>query len=175
MAYRFNLSLFMFSHLIQRSTQLRRGFTKPQIIAIIIFGGLVFLSAFIPHFAAFVVAIILAAAAYEAITEATPVSTSLPEVDNDAALLHNFLYMKSKYLKSAEWQAKRKLVIARDRYHCTSCGTLRDLRVHHKSHYISIPNEPLSALITLCDSCHTELHERIGYPKSYNDYVNWSH
>ena len=180
MAYRLNLSLHMRVYLIQWSTQLRKGFTKPQVIAILLFGLFIFVSTLIPHFSAILVVIILAAFAYEAYTTASTESivqpsTSIPEVDTDLANLHNFLYMKQQYLHSQQWKDKRKLVIARDCYRCTSCGSLKDLQVHHKSHYLSIPNEPLSALTTLCGTCHTELHERIGYPQTYQDYANWSH
>jgi 5-methylcytosine-specific restriction endonuclease McrA len=89
--------------------------------------------------------------------------------------LTKFMYMKSKYLKSQEWKDKRKLVLKRDHYKCKSCKSYNNLEVHHLSGYSDIPNEPTKSLVTLCRSCHQAWHDKHGYPKIYQDYINWNH
>ena len=81
-----------------------------------------------------------------------------------------FLHKKAAYLKSSIWSQKRNQTLARDRFACTSCGRHTDLNVHH-IRYINTFNEPLADLLTLCSDCHTALHNRVGYPQSYNDYM----
>jgi hypothetical protein len=103
-----------------------------------------------------------------------PTHTSIDEeIDTDKAL---FMYMKTRYLASKEWQNKRKTALARDNYTCQRCGvTGVPLHVHHKSGYNLIPNEPLSCLVTLCEACHTAVHTEFGYPKTYQEYMNWDY
>ena len=38
------------------------------------------------------------------------------------------------------------------------------------SHQVNIPSEPLDDLRSICRSCHTKLHEELGYPNSTKDY-----
>lgn len=86
-----------------------------------------------------------------------------------------FMYNKANYLKSEAWNTKRKLVLQRDSYTCQCCNTTGvPLDVHHLSSYSLIPQEPTSALISLCRSCHEAQHLHYGYPQTLEDYNNWN-
>ena len=64
------------------------------------------------------------------------------------------------YMKSPEWQAKRKQVLERDQHRCRGCNCHQDeyvLHVHH-SRYTYLGDEPLDDLITLCIECHDAVH-----------------
>ena len=91
-------------------------------------------------------------------------------LDGDLPPLELFIHKKSTYLQSAAWHQKRSLVLARDRFACTYCGRHTDLNVHH-IRYSNTFNEPLADLLTLCSDCHHSLHDRVGYPQTYNDYM----
>lgn len=93
----------------------------------------------------------------------------LPDTD-----LIAFRHMKFHYLKSPSWQKKRKLVLARDHYRCCKCLTsTQTLNIHHLKDYHLVPHEPISSLMTLCDSCHELEHIIHGYPQTYSDYMTW--
>lgn len=77
----------------------------------------------------------------------------------------------SAYLKSPEWRSLRKLVLKRDRYRCTDCGTRayhmdfnpdgEKLVVHHL-HYDGIDTMTFTAdqCVALCHRCHDIRHGR---------------
>lgn len=65
------------------------------------------------------------------------------------------------YLHSKEWAAKRFLVLYRDGFRCSICGSTEELNVHHKT-YQNVFHEPLSDLITLCRKCHKKQHHKGG-------------
>lgn len=89
--------------------------------------------------------------------------------------LKRFLDTKASYLKSSTWKTKRLQVLKRDNYTCQSCeATGVILHVHHMRDYKLIPNEPISSLVTLCASCHTQQHQFYGYPQTLADYYNWN-
>lgn len=81
-----------------------------------------------------------------------------------------FLATKKAYLTSTVWKNKRNQRLFYDNYACSNCSAASNLEVHHIS-YSRVPNEPLSDLVTLCRSCHQRVHDRLGYPKSYEDYM----
>ena len=81
-----------------------------------------------------------------------------------------FMHKKSAYLQSSIWSQKRNQTLQRDNYACTSCGRHTSLNVHH-IRYSNIFNEQPADLLTLCSDCHTALHDRVGYPQTYNDYM----
>lgn len=88
--------------------------------------------------------------------------------------LVHFLFLKQNYLNTKVWNEKRKLVLARDNYTCQSCGCKdKSLSVHHLSGYNKIPYESTNCLVALCQDCHTKQHEKLGYPQSYQEYMNW--
>ena len=150
-----------------------------NLIAIIIIAVIVFLSAVIPHFITIVIGLVVV---LHIIINGLPKrdTTLLDEFfageDRIAKKkqdleLSLFKHSKSLYLKSKEWKEKRKKVLQRDNYRCKKCGSKTNLHIHHIS-YKNIGKEPLDDLVTLCDNCHKKLHDSIGYPKSYDDYMN---
>lgn len=76
----------------------------------------------------------------------------------------------SSLLEKREWGAKRVAILARDNYTCTHCGAKEglgvQLHVHHK-HYI-YGLDPWeykdTELVTLCEKCHSELHQNSKVP-----------
>lgn len=72
---------------------------------------------------------------------------------------------KSAYLQSPEWQTLRFTVFERDGYMCQSCGSKHNLNCHHIS-YENLGNESLEQLTTLCQVCHTQLHQQLGYDRT---------
>ena len=66
-----------------------------------------------------------------------------------------------KALKSPKWEAKRKVILKRDKHSCVKCGCKKGLHVHHKYYLIGkMPWEvPNDCLITLCNICHKKEHE----------------
>lgn len=97
------------------------------------------------------------------------------EIDHDQNQLTMFMWRKAEYLTSKEWKLKRIQVKDRDNHACQLCGSTKELHVHHMSGYDLIPNEPISCLITLCNVCHKAEHDKIGYPKTYSDYMKFNH
>ena len=85
-----------------------------------------------------------------------------------------FKYTKAHYMQSPEWKHKRALVLARDNFQCRICSSPSNLQVHHLS-YKNLYHEPLSDLATLCGDCHTAIHNKYGYPVTYQDYMSWQH
>lgn len=83
---------------------------------------------------------------------------------------NKFKAMKIDYLNSQTWKAKRELVLARDGYKCVCCDSTASLNIHH-IRYDKVPNEPISDLVSLCRSCHIQLHEDLGYPQTYETYM----
>jgi hypothetical protein len=64
-------------------------------------------------------------------------------------------------LKDPRWILKRKVIITRDEFKCTSCGSKENLQVHHTYYYKqkTVPwAYPDESLITLCEDCHHEWH-----------------
>lgn len=63
-----------------------------------------------------------------------------------------------EYLKTAEWQRKRFIVLERDKYRCVYCGA-KATQVHHKRYAKNnIGKEPIEWLVSVCDSCHQRMH-----------------
>ena len=72
---------------------------------------------------------------------------------------------KQTYMLSIEWQELRILVFTRDNYTCQSCGTKSSLNCHHIT-YENLGMESIDQLTTLCTTCHTALHKRLGYDRT---------
>lgn len=102
----------------------------------------------------------------EPTTPPTLHGNTLTAIDDKAL----FMLHKEAYLKSPAWHQKRQQTLQRDNYACIECGCHTNLNVHH-IRYTNIFNEPLADLLTLCSDCHKTLHDRVGYPQSYNDYM----
>lgn len=67
---------------------------------------------------------------------------------------------------SPEWQEKREERFALDNHKCQSCGTSKQLQVHHID-YNTLFNEDMYSLVTVCKSCHKKIHETAGKNASY--------
>jgi 5-methylcytosine-specific restriction endonuclease McrA len=64
------------------------------------------------------------------------------------------------YLQSEHWKDVRKR-FWKSKLHngtCYTCGSHRDLQVHHKT-YKHIGNEKLNDFVLLCGDCHKETHK----------------
>ena len=72
---------------------------------------------------------------------------------------------KQQYMLSKEWQELRTLVFIRDNHTCQSCGSQSSLNCHHIT-YEDLGEESLDQLTTLCTTCHTELHNSLGYDRT---------
>ena len=67
-------------------------------------------------------------------------------------------YYRNVYLKSEDWQRKRYVVLQRDNWTCVYCGA-RATQVHHLRYAkYNIGNEPISWLVSVCQSCHEAQH-----------------
>ena len=82
---------------------------------------------------------------------------------------------KSQYaqqLKSPEWKAKRLSILNRDNHKCTKCGSIKGLHVHHLSYTqgCNAWEYPDDNLITLCRSCHKDIHDLSKDADSENFY-----
>src|SRR5690606_3231394 len=67
-------------------------------------------------------------------------------------------YYRNVYLKSAEWQRKRYVVLKRDNWKCVYCGA-RATQVHHKKYAKrNIGKEPINWLVSICKPCHESQH-----------------
>ena len=62
-----------------------------------------------------------------------------------------------EYLKSEEWDRKRKLRLKSARYRCELCGSAEPLQVHHL-HYDNLGSELIDDLMALCNDCHEAQH-----------------
>lgn len=83
----------------------------------------------------------------------TPRPSSQPEFD------------KKAYLKSTQWRELRLQVLKRDQYTCQSCFIDNvPLDIHH-IHYDNLGNEPLEDLVAVCRTCHSTIHEHLGYSR----------
>ena len=104
-------------------------------------------------------------------TTYTPLKPSLhgPDLQQSDPQAY-FMHKKSAYLQSSIWSQKRNQILQRDNYACVHCGRHTSLNVHH-IRYSNIFNEQPADLLTLCSDCHMALHERVGYPQTYNDYM----
>jgi 5-methylcytosine-specific restriction endonuclease McrA len=52
----------------------------------------------------------------------------------------------------------RLQVLARDKWRCQNCGSLRNLHLHHKTFRSQSGDDSELNLITLCGSCHSNEH-----------------
>ena len=64
------------------------------------------------------------------------------------------------WLDMQSYEALRQQVLRRDRWRCQSCGNMSNLEVHHKQFRSHSGHDSEENLITLCASCHQEMHSR---------------
>jgi ATP-dependent DNA helicase RecQ len=63
-------------------------------------------------------------------------------------------------LNPESYEALRQQVLRRDGWRCQSCGTMSNLEVHHKQFRSHSGHDSEENLITLCVSCHEEMHSQ---------------
>jgi 5-methylcytosine-specific restriction endonuclease McrA len=52
----------------------------------------------------------------------------------------------------------RQQVLRRDGWRCQTCGTMAHLEVHHKQFRSQAGDDSEENLITLCTTCHAQIH-----------------
>ena len=69
-------------------------------------------------------------------------------------------YEGLKHHDLTRFGGNREKAMERDGYKCVICGATEDLGVHHKdfSGQTNKPNNELDNLMTVCKSCHTNIH-----------------
>lgn len=79
---------------------------------------------------------------------------------------------KPSYMKSKEWDTLRRSILHRDNYTCQKCNIKNvPLDVHHIT-YIRFTKEKTENLISICRSCHTRLHNELGYNRTNTFPIN---
>jgi hypothetical protein len=63
-----------------------------------------------------------------------------------------------RYLKSPEWQERKRQYFSRLPRRCAACGTYKRIHLHHSS-YERLTREPDSDLWPLCFRCHRNVHQ----------------
>lgn len=61
---------------------------------------------------------------------------------------------------SLEWKIKKQEFFSNKPYKCESCGTTKDIQVHHGT-YDRLYKEEMTDLFALCNKCHTNYHNSI--------------
>jgi 5-methylcytosine-specific restriction endonuclease McrA len=61
-------------------------------------------------------------------------------------------------LDPESYEALWQRVLRRDGWRCQSCGAMSNLEVHHKQFRSHSGHDSEENLITLCVSCHEEVH-----------------
>lgn len=96
-----------------------------------------------------------------------PKSSRKPKIYTDFTLKGD-MYMsaedKAWYMLSNDWKKLKEQVHKRDSYQCVTCGSKQNLNCHH-IHYRHLGEEDLEDLTTLCNSCHSKLHKKLGYDR----------
>lgn len=66
-----------------------------------------------------------------------------------------------KYIKSEDWNIKRKAKLKEAEYKCQLCSANEtELHVHHNN-YNNLGHEEMSDLIVLCKECHSRFHNKL--------------
>ena len=63
------------------------------------------------------------------------------------------------YLRSDEWQRKRRARLKHDGYRCQMCGSGKQVEVHHICYDHLRKGAEIDDLVTLCHDCHRKVHE----------------
>jgi 5-methylcytosine-specific restriction endonuclease McrA len=74
-----------------------------------------------------------------------------------------------EYLKSEDWQERRKEMMEEANWECYECGE-KATQLHHLN-YNNIGFELLYVdVVPLCNKCHKEVHHK---EEDYEDYSEW--
>ena len=71
-----------------------------------------------------------------------------------------------------KWKSKRKEILTRDMHRCIHCKKDKDLQIHHRQYHFIVSQQqfrppwdyPDHLLITLCESCHGQGHNKFKVP-----------
>jgi len=87
----------------------------------------------------------------------------------------------SAYMKSLQedtnWNEAKIRTRNRDGHKCVICSTKTNLDIHHLTYYVNGINirgkelNYLHCLITVCASCHTDIHNDDGHPLNPKNYM----
>ncbi len=61
---------------------------------------------------------------------------------------------------SKAWKNLREKRLQKDGYQCQKCGSAINVQVHHIRYPDAWGHETIDDLVTLCDSCHKEIHNK---------------
>ena len=84
----------------------------------------------------------------------------------------------AKLYQHPKWFKKRSIILKRDNYKCTVCGSDKNLRVHHTFYYKTyVPpwEYPNSSLLTVCEDCHADWHKHHEIEYRKNPKPNMEH
>lgn len=73
------------------------------------------------------------------------------------------------YMNSPQWaeiKAKRKAI---DGGKCCMCGSTQDLQIHHLTYRNFTQESPWTDVLTLCESCHKNVHVMMNRPTGRNE------
>jgi 5-methylcytosine-specific restriction endonuclease McrA len=65
-------------------------------------------------------------------------------------------------LDPVPYETLRQQVLRRDGWQCQSCGKMSNLEVHHKQFRSHSGHDSNENLITLCTTCHADVHRQGG-------------
>ena len=98
----------------------------------------------------------------------------IKNIDNDKYKPTTWKDSYREDLNDERWKRKREKILKRDGYKCRWCGSIDELRVHHK-YYNKYPDGsrarawdyPDDVLMVLCDDCHKKYHKNHKSPIYY--------
>jgi 5-methylcytosine-specific restriction endonuclease McrA len=61
-------------------------------------------------------------------------------------------------LDAPRYKELHRRILKRDGWRCQACGCMNNLQVHHIQSRSRLGDDAEGNLITLCASCHTEIH-----------------
>jgi len=61
-------------------------------------------------------------------------------------------------LDPVSYEKLRQQVLRRDGWRCQSCGSMSNLKLHHKEFRSRLGDDSEGNLITLCTACHAQMH-----------------
>lgn len=77
----------------------------------------------------------------------------------------------SDYLTSPHWKQKREERLRIDNWKCQFCGSISNLNVHHLTYERKGRENAENDLITLCEHCHSRLHDQMKRINERSDKV----
>jgi 5-methylcytosine-specific restriction endonuclease McrA len=72
-------------------------------------------------------------------------------------------------LDNSQYARLSKAVLARDGWRCQACGKAGNLQVHHMQSRAQGGDDAEANLMTLCCSCHAQIHGRKTRDKGNSD------